>query len=97
LQEIAQPALPHCAVPLLALHTLPHAPQLLVVLSWVSHPSATPPLQSPYPCLQEMEQLTPLHCAVPLLALHALPHVPQLLVVLSGVSHPSAGLLLQSP
>ncbi len=83
----------HEAVPLTLLHTVPHDPQLLVVVMLVSHPGED--VQSSYPVEQEMSQEPSTHEADPLTLLHTLPHVPQLLVVVVSVSHPAAD--VQSP
>jgi hypothetical protein len=65
-------------VPLLLLHSLPHAPQSAVVFSCVSQPFATLPSQLPQPAWHEIEQLPITHEGVPFVALQAVPQAPQL-------------------
>jgi hypothetical protein len=70
-------------------HTVPHALQFDVVVVSVSHPSATPPLQSPKPVLHDAMAQAPVeHVAVAFAGAHATPHPPQSVVVVVGVSHP---------
>jgi hypothetical protein len=78
-QAIEQRPAVHAAVPLAALHALPHAPQWAVVVErLVSHPLAALPSQSPKPALQRASvHVPPVQAATPLAKLHALPQRPQ--------------------
>lgn len=90
LHAMAQAPPLHDAVPFVPLHTVPHAPQLLVlVLVLVSQPLLALPSQLPNPVLQELNAHEPVaHEVVALVRLHTVPHAPQLLVVLRFVSQP---------
>jgi hypothetical protein len=90
----------HAAAALGKTHTLPHAPQLLVlVMVLVSQPSAALLLQSAQPALHDpIPHTPPIHAATPLaIGAHIWPHEPQLLTVVNTLtSQPSAMIPLQS-
>lgn len=107
LSQFANPALhtrlqlprEQVALPFVLLHTVPHAPQWLVLV-WVevSQPLALLPSQLPYPGLHTGEQEPDTHEVVPLGLTHAAPHAPQLFSdVANVVSQPLTGLASQFP
>ena len=89
----------HDAVPFVALHTAPQAPQFARfadVLS--SQPLVRLLSQFPYPVVQVIPQAPDVQVAVPFVALHTVGQVPQCAgVVLRFTSHPLPALLSQSP
>lgn len=61
------------------LQTVPHALQFVALdFRFVSHPSATPPVQFPNPAAHAMEQTAAVHVAVPFAVEQAAPQAPQL-------------------
>jgi hypothetical protein len=82
------------AVPLTAPHTVPHAPQWLV-LTWVlvSQPLEAMPSQLAYPVAHTGTHAPATHEVVPLGLMHCAPHAPQLAELLCVlVSQPFCGL-----
>jgi hypothetical protein len=86
------------AVPLVLLHTVPHAPQLAVfVLVLISQPLAAELSQLAKPALHAIWQVPALHVAVPLVVEHLVLHALQLLMsVFRLTSQPLAALPSQS-
>jgi hypothetical protein len=80
----------HLAVPLVLLHTVPHAPQFVAeVCVLVSQPFLMSPSQLPKPPLHAIPQAPPLQFGVPLLLEQAFPHAPQCKASLPRlISHP---------
>jgi hypothetical protein len=71
------------------LHDVPQPPQLVRLLSWVSQPLASPPLQSPQPPLQLwIRHVRSAHVAVAFARLQLPPQRPQLVSVRRSVSQP---------
>lgn len=68
----------HASVAWFVLHTVPHAPQLLVVVIDVSQPLATLPSQLPKPAEHVISQVEFTHVPTPPAWLHLLPQLPQL-------------------
>jgi hypothetical protein len=78
-----------------ASHAIPHFPQFVVELSWVSQSGLLS--QLPKPALQVTGPQVPLvQVALPLVTAQLLPQAPQLVALLSWVSHPGS-VVLQSP
>jgi len=88
--QLPKPALqvmPHLlalqvAIPFVPLHTLPQAPQLVMLeVRLVSQPLLKFPSQLPKPALQVMPHAPALQVAVPFVPLHVLPQTPQLVML----------------
>ena len=80
------------------LQAVPHAPQLVVVLSGASQPLLTSVSQLPHPALHAIEHVLSVHDGTPLVLLQALPHVPQLpTFVCVLTSQPLASVASQLP
>jgi hypothetical protein len=77
-------------------HTLPHAPQLVTLVSDVSQPLLGLPSQSAKPVLQAGTHAPFGQVSVPLAFVQVLPQPPQLLTALVEVSHPLVGSPSQS-
>ncbi len=87
----------HASVAWVVLQTLPHAPQLLVVVVAVSQPFTALPSQSAKPGAHVILHVEATQVPVPPLWLHALPHAPQLLgSFVRLISQPLAGFASQS-
>jgi hypothetical protein len=92
--QLAMPQLPatHCGVPLAAVQTVPHAPQLVTVLTGVSQPFVRDASQSLKPAEQLGTQVEAAQLVVPCAFVHALLQAPQLAVLLlSCTSQPLPG------
>jgi len=89
LHEIEQAPREQLGVPLVALHAVPHAPQLLTLV-WVlvSQPLLGLPSQLPNPGLQLGEQLPDTQAVEPLAFVQVTPQEPQVVVVVRSASHP---------
>jgi hypothetical protein len=90
------PALQIGVPPVTAGQTLPHVPQLLVVLSAVSQPFGRLLSQSPQPVLQLGAQTAAAQLVVPCAFVHAVPQAPQSFVLVRRLtSQPLPGALSQ--
>jgi hypothetical protein len=100
LQLIVQAPVLQAAVPLVPLHTVPHAPQFAtLVLALVSQPSLYRLLQSLYGAVHACTaQVVEMHAGVPLGTVHTVLHEPHALTLLvMAVSQPSVTFALQLP
>jgi hypothetical protein len=99
MQAIVQTPPEHPGVPLAALQTFLHTPQLLTESRMsISQPLAALPSQFASPALHVMSlQTPPLHEGVPPWLEHALVHDPQLCTVRRLVSQPLSGFPSQLP
>jgi hypothetical protein len=78
-------------------HAIPQAPQLVSVLTRVSHPLALMPSQLPYPTAQSVSVHAPVaQEAVPFGNEHGIPHPPQFMRLRMLVSQPFVVLMSQS-
>jgi hypothetical protein len=87
----------HVGVALARAQTVPHPPQLVRVLSGVSHPFGAFASQFPQPVEQTGAHAPDEQLVVPCPLVHTTPQAPQFEVVVRAVSHPSATLRLQLP
>lgn len=87
----------HDSDALARLQPTPQTAQSVRVVSDVSHPSFTLPLQLPKPAAHVGTHTPPEQMVLPLAFVHVSPHVPQLAVVLSTTSQPFAGRPSQLP
>jgi hypothetical protein len=79
-------------------HVVPHAPQLLLVVSEVSQPLVALPSQLPHPLLHVPRVQVPVEqLAEAFVRVQVVPQAPQLLLVVSEVSQPSLASPLQLP